>query len=358
MDWYEGSEYISAILESNPLTRQDTKQCLQEILGKHLINIIDQHNTPALLAVYSTTEGPRILKVEVGRSPQKTIGEIHWYRSLDNMGKQSLSPRFLGGLYNNNGAGYELEYLSDYTLLEDLVMSNALNEKQIEIYILDTLNLLFDLFSSIKPRLVSFQEAEIPYWLKIKYRMKEVNKIPWLRTLLQQQRVVINDEEMLGIPFILKWLSQENVRRSFTPRQWGFIHGDMHFGNMLIKKSIIKLIDPNGNTELPLEYDIGKILHSAHGRYNRIHRGKFYLRYISSAHKYRFEIGPAQEAGHRFINFLSGHLPDSMLLRSMFSECCHFLTMLPHHAQDQKETTALYLQTLKLFQNLFEKVKD
>lgn len=352
------SGYISAILECNPLTRKSAKQHLQKTFEADLIEIIERHNTPALLAVCTTSKGLRILKVEVGRPPQKTIGEIQWYHALSGSDIKSISPNFFGGLYNDNVAVYELEFLHDYTLLEDLAIDGVVSERQIEVYVSRALDLLFDLFSSSKSKRVPFTEAETAYWLKIKQRMRAANKIPWLKTLLQQKRVVINDEELSGVPYILERLSRESVRRTFTPRHWGFIHGDLHFGNMLVKGPEVKLIDPNGMLELPIEYDVGKLLHSMHGHYNYIHRGKFSLEFDSSLRRYTFKINTQKEERDGFKNFFSLHLSNDIVLRSLFSECCHFLTMLPHHAEDQRETTALYLQTLKLFRDFFEKIKD
>ena len=61
----------------------------------------------------------------------------------------------------------------------------------------------------------------------------------------------------------------------------GMIHGDLHCGNMLVTGKRLSWVDPNGCFELPLEYDLGKLLHSVHGNYGSIIRGKYLISHIS-----------------------------------------------------------------------------
>jgi len=183
--------------------------------------------------------------------------------------------------------------------------------------------------------------------------MKEVMEIQWLRRLVCKKRVIVNGKEFYGIPYILERLSDLHLRRKFTPCDWGFIHGDLHFGNILVSAGDIKLIDPNGLLRLPLEYDLGKILHSIHGLYNHIHLGEYFLKPEHSEDNYTFIIEGGDVLRNALV-FFKKRFEGKMFLRSHFSECCHFLTMLPHHARNKKEARALYLRTLELFHEFFE----
>lgn len=352
------NEYLKEILRYSPLVKKDIKYVLSKVLGNDLVKTIEQHNTSAVLAVYASSEGLRILKIEAGAPPQKTIKEIHWYRTLQNSRNVSQTPSFFGGLYNKNIAVYELEFLDKYALFEDLIINDNINETQIQGYIMGSLDLMTVFFTSKQSRFVSFEEGETLYWLKIKQRVKEASNIPWLKELLQQRIVIINDKEFPGIPLILETLSKEVLRRKITPCRWGFVHGDIHFGNIMVNEGKIKLIDPNGKLELPIEYDIGKLLHSLHGNYNYIHRGRFSLEARASPHEYVFKINTASKEYRWFEEIFRNRFSEEVVLRSLFSECCHFLTMLPHHTKDREETTALYLQTIILFQDLLRKLKD
>jgi hypothetical protein len=49
---------------------------------------------------------------------------------------------------------------------------------------------------------------------------------------------------------------------------------------------------------------------------------------------------------------------DRVFINSLLLESCHFLTMLPHHASNKRETTALFLRVIELFNYFIEVVKQ
>lgn len=341
---------------SENLTKEGFKRYFKEVLKDKIVRFVENSNTPALLVVYKAPGGPRIVKAESNRPPETTIKEIQWYRALNN--KNKSVPHFYGGAYNNRVAIYELDFLQSYVPLEDAFIKNTTGRQQLSNYISKSIGILFKLYYSKQIRCASLKEAEEMYWHKIRHRMFIARQNPWLKGLLSQERVVINKQKYPGIPSILRRISQEEFRRKFTPRKLGFIHGDLHFGNILVNANSMKLINPNGIMELPIEYDLGKLLHSFHGLYNYIHRKRFSLSFDKATSTYTFHIYSNLDYQQDPQNLLPNSITDTMYREALFSECCHFLTMLPHHAQDVSETTALYLRTLELFQFFFTFIKN
>ena len=107
-----------------------------------------------------------------------------------------------------------------------------------------------------------------------------------LERLINADQLTIGDRQMRSPLVILEeLLSNEDRLAELLPSQLGLIHGDLHFDNMLVDASIaehpfIKLIDPRGFVDISgfrfgadFAYDIGKLLHSCHGKYDMIDDG-------------------------------------------------------------------------------------
>jgi len=94
---------------------------------------------------------------------------------------------------------------------------------------------------------------------------------------LNAKQLKIGGKLMKQPMVILKsFLKSEKGKKKFLPRRIGQIHGDLHFDNILVdmavpEKPFIKLIDPRGFKKgADFAYDIGKLLHSCHGKYDMI----------------------------------------------------------------------------------------
>jgi len=146
------------------------------------------------------------------------------------------------------------------------------------------------------------------------------------------------------------------------------VHGDFCFSNIFydIRSERIRVVDPRGldarnniSAYGDRRYDIGKLHHSAVGKYDMIMAGNFTLN----------RHGP--------LNF-SLRLPENDMIRSVrgaFLErtfaglrpqvaCAHpisvllFLSMLPLHYDDPKRQTALLANAMRLFLNLDDRVSS
>jgi 5-methylthioribose kinase len=151
--------------------------------------------------------------------------------------------------------------------------------------------------------------------------------------------------------YIARIQANPTIHKYLTPCNYGLIHGDLHLGNVLLQNDKkLFLVDPNGAPYMPLEYDIGKILQSLHGGYGEIMRENYLLKYDQDG--ILLNVKKRSIYGLPFESLVKT-LSDQQYARSLYTEAMHFISILPHHASDQNETTALFVRGLELFNELF-----
>ncbi len=129
------------------------------------------------------------------------------------------------------------------------------------------------------------------------YNHEDFYYLDWLNTAFQQEEIVINNKTYKNPSYILTKLQREHkVIAAITPTSLYHIHGDLHFDNILINPndpnfSDYKLIDPAGFCEgADIAYDVGKLLHSCHGKYDFLHRMWFELAGLKMGESRGFNI--------------------------------------------------------------------
>lgn len=138
-------------------------------------------------------------------------------------------------------------------------------------------------------------------------------------------------------------------------RYFGYIHGDLFFGNMLydISKSKLKIIDPRGKygefcNVGDVRYDMAKLNHSIYGYYDFIVNGLYTLDYKSSIMNYSFYESHQEDAQNEFdtlmekvgvnkneIDFMTGLL---------------FLSMIPLHSDNDRNQTMQFIKAMEFLQ--------
>jgi CheY-like chemotaxis protein len=97
-----------------------------------------------------------------------------------------------------------------------------------------------------------------------------------LESVLLADRITLNDEDFLSPMKILDLIrSDAKALARSVPEKVGYIHGDLHFANILVDATIlerpfVKLIDPAGFSNADFAYDLGKILLSTDGLHDMI----------------------------------------------------------------------------------------
>ena len=131
----------------------------------------------------------------------------------------------------------------------------------------------------------------------LSYDFQDIYYLNWLDEHLEQEDLVFNNTVFKNPSYILNNLKENSdVKSKLTPSKLYHIHGDLHFDNILFNHedtsfSEFKLIDPAGFLEgNDIAYDIGKMLHSCHGKYDFLQRMWFTLEPSQIDHKRGYNI--------------------------------------------------------------------
>jgi len=327
--------------------------CIKQQLGRTLRARIDSHNTNSVIFIIEYEGSQLLLKAEFG-SNTATHKEADWYEHLGTMAtmEQGL---FLGSVCSDTFALVILRYVEGAITLDEWALEHPAEHDIFGDWLLSMLEYDKTLFT-LAARTVPKETVASLLVSKYDARRKEAAAMQYLDSLFAKRHITINSQVYLTPDHVLKkLLSSKNIREKLMPESVGFIHGDLHTGNALIKNEALYYVDPNGSFELPLEYDIAKMLHSVQGLYPVIMRGAFEVVKVPRG-GYDFEV-------KRELIYSTAHqklknaLDHEQYVRSVFIEAMHFVTMLSHHAKNQLETTALFLRSVQLFDELLALLK-
>lgn len=341
------SDLVAALSEKLPTDRGSFIARIKNQLGSSLQKTIDSHNTNSVIFVLGNQGQQILLKAELGENTA-THKEAGWYEHLARIGLGG-DRIYLGSAETGKFALVVLRYIDGAITLDEWAVENPSKGDQFRQMVLAMLRFDQSLFSETATNVA---QDVVEQFLVSKYhaRRKEAAATRYLDDLFAARQITINGRSYLTPDYALKKLTAPPVRRKLMPEQVGLIHGDLHTGNTLIKNDMPYYVDPNGNLQMPLEYDIAKILHSVHGQYPVIMSGAFTLvEHKGGKYEFDLERQPIYVAAHQALREELNH---EQYLRSLFIEALHFATMLPHHAQNQLETTALYLRSTQLFGEL------
>ena len=209
----------------------------------------------------------------------KISSEINWFKEIEKTDFEKLSPKFYGNYKFDCEYGIEYydyltlsEYLTFYPLTDDSrkYMFNSLFKKLINIYKSNQIvSLVFcDLFKKI---LLD----------KTKNRIRDWDR----QDIVNIDKVKINGKEYYGINILFEKL--HNVIFDICNNSVNYIsiiHGDPAFSNILVspRNMLFKFIDPRGNFGIDTiygdyRYDLAKLRHCYHGRYDDIINDLFVL---------------------------------------------------------------------------------
>ncbi len=331
-----------------PTSRTAFIDSIKESAGGTRLEVIDSHNTASVIFIISNNGNPILLKAEFGYDTA-THKEIRWYEHQAAAGKDHQR-LFISGERSDSFALLFLHYIEGVSTLDEWVLASSATGSEFGKFIVESLNYDKALFAETSKEV---RQNVVKQFLLDRYRARreESKKTAYLQELLSVRSISVNDTRYLTPDYALKKLtSNPAVMARLLPTRTGLIHGDLHTGNVLIKGGELYYVDPNGTLDMPIEYDIGKLLHSIHGQYPLIMRGEFTV-----AEHYRGEYEYIVYANESYIeanDYLHSNLTHDEYVRGLFAEALHFATMLPHHAKNKEEATALFLRATELFGEL------
>lgn len=323
------------------------------ILSDRIIKVIDTHNTSSIIFLFRQDTHQYVLKAEYGIQ-NATAKEILWYKLTKS---HSIAPAFLHSHGGDRFSFILLEYIENAMTLEEMLRYSSRSDEEVLNYIDLALSRNKELFLNSHPVRARKDTISAFYLNKYDGRLKEALDFPYLRKLFSSPSITINDRTY-NTPsrYIHRIRDDAALRDYLTPDFLGLIHGDLHCGNILIGAQDMYFIDPNGTLGMPIEYDYGKLLHSVHGCYGQIMEGSYSLIKHGDGH-YTFQVKRPERFSLAFRR-LQTTFTEMELLRGLYAEALHFATMLPHHATRQRETTALFLRSVEIFDDLFTRMES
>ena len=196
-----------------------------------------------------------------------------------------------------------------------------------------------------------------------------------LAKLINAEKIVINEVEYKNIKELYTNLAEKKeLIDILSPKDLVMIHGDLHFQNILVYSENdlgFMLVDPRGELRgSDIYYDMGKLWHSFHGKYDFIHSDQFKLD-LSWREKTpiaKFEITNKysekvyDEIYQKFMNVITKYdviRQDSYWeMKALFAEASHFCSVSTFHIGKTKtaeRAVVLYLIGVILINEFYQK---
>jgi hypothetical protein len=331
--------------------RLGTELSVTEVLGEHLESIVRSHNTPSVIFHFSQGDMAYVLKVEFGHAPTMTR-EIQWYRDAIRIGRPS-------GLYVGSHIGTSFSFMilrrfGDGSTVDDAALAGA-SAHELESHVASALRRDTSMLERTRTT-VALAHVHGLAADRFHRRRAQSMSYPYLRSLLGSPFVEVNGERFRTPDWSWKQIAdKQSVVEYLTPQEIGMTFGDLHCGNILVSGSATEVVDPRGGSLLPITYDYGKLVQSIDGGYGAIMAGRYALRELRDG---QYEFSVETPPGYKQLaTSFSDHFDERQYMQSLYQAALHFTAMLPHHASEPAETTALYLSGILLFNKLITRLR-
>ena len=315
-----------------------------------------------------------VKKEDEGAGRQKLINEIKWLLGLP----EELKPYFSEVLaydIESRKVFFDVPYYGSRNLREHIFDGHFDSDATVSF-----LEKLLDwMFENVYSRRISDAPDN---WIMDKHinrvlgRLPEVSvKSPLLGKIIQAQRVIINGKEYANIPELFTVLAgMDSLIKSLNPSELIMRHGDLHFQNILVYSENDKgfmLVDPRGELYgSDLYYDLGKLWHSFHGKYDFIHSDQFRLKLSWNGNtpvaEYeltnKFSTDVYNEIHAKFLRLITKYDAvnrDSLWeMKALFAEAADFCSVSTFHvgkAKTHDRPILLYLVGVELINEFFSR---
>jgi len=315
-----------------------------------------------------------VKKEDEGAGREKLINEIKWLKNLPS----SLQPYFSEVLeydISSQKVYYNVPYYGSRNLREHIFTGHF--DANAAVSFLE--NLLDWMFQNV----YSIKVSDAPSnWIMEKHinrvldRLIEISeKSELLEKLVNCDRITINGVEYKNIKEIYTKI-RDNVSflEIVNPHDLVMIHGDLHFQNILIYSGTdtgFMLVDPRGELlGSDIYYDMGKLWHSFHGKYDFIHTDQFKLSlsFENEIPEANFKITNSfieavyDEIYVKFLHMITKYdvirKDPNWEMKAMFAEASHFCSVSTFHIGKTKtsdRSVVLYLTGVKLINEFYDK---
>lgn len=290
--------------------------------------------------------------IKSGANARKIEAEARWFETLPARMRE-FAPAYLGKTIDDHGASYEIQYLYNLTL-SDLFVFGRLPRATWQRIFAACDEFLSASASYRADDTVTPDDADGLYLEKTIERLgefaRQANIDPTACCRLNGQT----------LPSLLEIAQRAaGMIPPVSADQLTLVHGDFCFSNILydFRADCVRVIDPRGlgradtfSSYGDIRYDIGKLFHSAVGRYDLIISG-YYELHCHGPLDFTFSIADSPTTDAVEQEFLSrafaGLTPAQAAAPAI--GVLLFLSMLPLHSDDRRRQTALLANGLRLY---------
>ncbi len=333
------------------------------------------HSNELIGGSYSKLNYRLVVRKEAeGDGREKLINEIDWLMSVPG----DLQPYFSSVLEYDTTSPlvyYNVPYYGSRNLREYIFAGNF--DANDTIHFLE--HLLQWMFKNIYSRRISKASEN---WTMEKHinrvldRLTECSeKSDMLKKLIAADEVIINRNRYRNIKELYTKISRRNdfIKR-VNPSNLVMIHGDLHFQNILLSTETdtgFILVDPRGEHKgSDIYYDLGKIFHSVHGKYDFIHSDQFRLDFnykdnipvADCVFTNEYMVNIYDEIYRKLLHVMTDFDyikkdPD-WEMKTLWSEASHFCSVMTFHIGKSKtpdRVILLYLTGVILINEFYDK---
>jgi len=322
----------------------------------------------------SLREENNVKKYATLEGQNKLVQEINWLQTL-NSDSQKHFAKVLDYEISSEGSWYSMPKYH-YASLRKLLITGLLTPEQCIEKLEVILKFLIKNIYSVEGQHTSQGWLQETHFDRFHTRYKSASKIKSLNKVFSYDSVIVNNIEYENLKELIQKVEKKaSSLQIYSPKILKYIHGDLHFQNILvdINSDDFVLIDPRGELlGSDIYYDLGKLWHSVNGLYDLIHTDIATLHRLENKNKASFMIdyGPknlTESYGlvkFKMFNLLNkyfGDIDPQWHLKTLFNEAMHFSSLFTFHLKnDSQEDRAilLYLTALRLNSQLLEAMEN
>jgi hypothetical protein len=183
----------------------------------------------------------------------------------------------------------------------------------------------------------------------VKRCMEVVQKSPEFKQIYNSPYLFINGQKYLNLNKLIdRILRDQNLLNFLAPQKWCISHGDFTLQNVLTDGKDFKIIDPRGEGEDTVYYDISKLYQSTHGKYDLLFEDNYKCTFDLNNGIIDYEILKHTELFDQIYNIILELIPNTFVnlednwhLKALFYEASHFVSMVPFRYKENIEITML-----------------
>ncbi len=280
---------------------------------------------------------------------EKIGSEMKWYKEIIKTDFEKMTPKF----YNNSQLDneYAIEYYDYLTLAEYFTFYPLydFNKEYIFEKLFNNLNKVY-----LKNKNISLSFNEYMHEMLIRKTYNRIEK--WNRKdLVNKKELIINGKKYVGLYLLLEKLTNRIEKICSEAIDYvSIVHGDLAFSNILFspKNMIYKFIDPRGNFVVDTiygdyRYDLAKLRHCYHGRYDEIINDLFNVSENKNAINISyFKKEPNYSIMDRIMEKNNININDIELIEGLL-----FISMISLHSDYPERQLAFFIQGIKMLNN-------